>query len=245
MFAESSAVQSVCVICSKCVKTCTNTMAVLQAQLALSGNTKKIYRANPRNKKLIQCMMHSQNRHSRSLTFDLFTFSNSPRPPLAGLYTTCIYKQYKGLTAVCKRRPPVCLIDRFYRFIDYYCWDYLAFQALVSPDDLNVDQFFSHPNKALIVEETLQYLSFSWHENIKFQINFYKYWNQSKTWANTLTSLLSVWLWTNSKELPQRSSVWSLTSCPILKLWTHEHGSTCTRPRRDHEMKIWVPKYLK
>lgn len=88
-----------------------DTGTLLQAQLALSGNTKKTHGANQRNKTTIQCMMHSQNRHSRSLTFDLFSFSNSPRPPLAGLYTTCIYKQYKGLTAVCTRRPPVCLTD--------------------------------------------------------------------------------------------------------------------------------------
>lgn len=38
----------------------------------------------------LQCMMHSHNRHSRTLSFDLFTFINSPRPPLAALYTTRI-----------------------------------------------------------------------------------------------------------------------------------------------------------
>ncbi len=109
-------------------------------------------------KNQIQCMMHSQNRHSRSLTFDLFTFSNSPRPPLADLYTTCIYKQHKGLTAVCERRLPVCQTDRFYRY--YYCYDYSAFQAWVSPDDLTVDCRFFHPNKTSIMEETPQYSSF-------------------------------------------------------------------------------------
>lgn len=90
------------------------------------------------NKKQIQCMMQSQNRHSRSLTFNLFTFSNSPRPPLADLYTTCIYKQYKGLTAVCTERLPVCVTDRF--FFRYCCcfFFYLVF--------LTVDQ-------TLILEE--------------------------------------------------------------------------------------------
>lgn len=33
--------------------------------------------------------------------------SSSPRPPRAALCTTCIYKQHKGLTAVCRGRRPV------------------------------------------------------------------------------------------------------------------------------------------
>lgn len=102
-------------------------------------------------------MMHSQHRHSRSLTFDLFTFSNSPRPPLTGLYTTCIYKQYKGLTAVCKRKGLQCVwLAVFIDIID----------LIMSPDDLNVDQrfFFPHLNETL----TPQYSSFflAWKHQI-------------------------------------------------------------------------------
>lgn len=102
-------------------------------------------------------MMHSQHRHSRSLTFDLFTFSNSPRPPLTGLYTTCIYKQYKGLTAVCKRKGLQCVwLAVFYR---YYWSDYVSWWSKCWSE-----VFFSHLNETL----TPQYSSFflAWKHQI-------------------------------------------------------------------------------
>lgn len=74
----------------------------------------------------LQCMMHSHNRHSRTLSFDLFTFINSPRPPLAALYTTRInnstraWQQFGEEGCQC-----VCVGGG----------DYPAFQDVVSPDD--------------------------------------------------------------------------------------------------------------
>lgn len=203
-----------------------DTGTLLQAQLALSGNTKKTHGANQRNKTTIQCMMHSQNRHSRSLTFDLFSFSNSPRPPLAGLYTTCIYKQYKGLTAVCTRRPPVCLTD--WLVLYDYCSDYPASVDQRRKKRFNVPNFWV---------------------NFKLQKKNYKYWYQFKisNWSkHTGEPSLSVTEPTVKSRRRAAAGVWSLTSRPVLKLsWSHEHGSTCTWPRRYHDMKIWVPKYLK
>lgn len=90
----------------------------------------------------IQCMMQSQNRHSRSLTFNLRPLSNSPRPPLADLYTTCIYKQYKGLTAVCTEGCQSVTDSLFF----FSCCYYLVFQT--SP----VDQMLQETTTSFFVQ---------------------------------------------------------------------------------------------
>lgn len=81
------------------------TLGRLFRQLALSGNTKQT--AN----KQIQCMMYSQkHRHSRSLTFDLFTFSNSSRPPLASLYKHVFTNSTRAWQQFPKKLPVCCVV---------------------------------------------------------------------------------------------------------------------------------------
>lgn len=90
--------------------TCKNTGTLLQATSSQWKQRK--HRANQQNNQKnnfsVWCILKKQAQQITNLW--PFTFRYSPRPPLAGLYTTCIYKQYKGLTAVCKRRPPVCRV---------------------------------------------------------------------------------------------------------------------------------------
>lgn len=97
--------------------------------LALSGNQGG-GRLKKKQLQNIQCMMHSQKKTGtadrETLTF--FHSGNNPRPPAAALYTTCIYKQHKGLTAVCKARLPVFvwleLNEIFPRFNSPIGWTY-------------------------------------------------------------------------------------------------------------------------
>lgn len=108
------------VICSKCIKHAQTLehFSFRPNKLSVEIQRKHTEQTKEKHKTNSVYEAFSKNRHSRSLTFDLFTLSNSPRPPLAGLYTTCIYKQYKVWTAVCRRSLPVCRTDRFYRYYD-------------------------------------------------------------------------------------------------------------------------------
>lgn len=86
-------------------------------QLALSGNTKQT--ANEQ----IQCMMHSQkHRHSRSLTFDLFTFSNSSRPPLASLYKHVFTNSTRAWQQFPKKLPVCRVVLRLKLVLGLTCW---------------------------------------------------------------------------------------------------------------------------
>lgn len=179
-----------CVCVCHLQQTCRNT-GTLQARLALSGNKEN---TQSKLRKQTDSVYDAFSKQAQQITkLWPFTFSNSQRPPLAGLYTTRIYKQYKGLTAVSKRRLSVCVIDT--GFTDVITVTIiLHFKLLAPPGGLNVDRRCSSQKskrKHLSICFVLANL------NIKFL---------RETEANTPTVFPSAWHRTNSEELPQSSS---------------------------------------
>lgn len=132
-----------------------------------------------------------------------FNSSNSPRPPLAALYTTCIYKQHKGLTAVCKGRLPVFMFGwNLNAIIPHFKCPWWIKRVIDSV--LNIS-----------IRLSSQIISPSVRKRIQ----------------QTCWQALSQWLWSTQKSCYKGSSQPFSLRHPTDSPVAHKHKSTCTRKR--------------